>query len=334
MKYILTESQFDTLMQGEHPTEIELFIFNKIYEKRNKLKKRADIFEYLKSLMKYLGIEDEYARYYLLAYVLNYRKDGKFSEITPETYVDPKLMKGRTTSNTMADQYTKAKIPFKGSSLEGFWRKDSKGVPIYLVVSYGWYPIYAFKEGKWYEAANSYSSSTGRQMRNSNPISWNDDLSEEVVTLTQDEMKQLVAGKTYDELMAMKLETLKKGETLSKKVRTLKPSYWWAGTDRENFTPHSIKFKISSIGEDNGIGLVTIDVLDVLLLDRSGKEVKTSENYLKGEIPNVTKEKVENNIISKLKYQFKDFVGKRVGWRDKDLPEGSKVRFVFNHLKK
>ncbi len=39
-------------------------------------------------------------------------------------------------------------------------------------LSYGWYPIFVYKKGIWYQIVDSYSSSTGRQISNSNPNHW------------------------------------------------------------------------------------------------------------------------------------------------------------------
>ena len=51
------------------------------------------------------------------------------------------------------------KEEFQGSNLHGEWKGDT-----YFVVSYGWYPILAYHEGKWKMTDDGYSASTKRQL--------------------------------------------------------------------------------------------------------------------------------------------------------------------------
>ena len=97
--------------------------------------------------------------------------------------------------------HTIAQLPFKGSNLEGYWSEDNKGVRYYVVKSYGWYPIYIYKNNMWYEISDRYSSSTGRQVSNSNPIEWNEDLYEKVFLVTANEMKMLERNATHQDIV-------------------------------------------------------------------------------------------------------------------------------------
>lgn len=54
--------------------------------------------------------------------------------------------------------------PFKGSNLSGFNRGD-----VYVVASYGWYPLFVNKGGRWYTHEEKYSVSTSRQRSQSYP---------------------------------------------------------------------------------------------------------------------------------------------------------------------
>jgi len=63
------------------------------------------------------------------------------------------------------------------------------------------------------------------------------------------------------------------------------------------------------------------------------KGVKTPENYLKGEMEGVTKERVEKSITKKLKGDFREFIGPRYRYHE-PLPEKSVIEFNFNHLRK
>jgi hypothetical protein len=259
---------------------------------------------------------------------LNYRKDGDYSNLTKDNFVDPRKMKGKVAPNTKASQYTIAQLPFKGSNLEGYWSEDRDGKPYYKVVSYGWYPIYIYKDDKWYESIKSYSSSTSKQMSNANPVSWNDFLDNVVYALTQDEMKMLEQGKSHEEIMQAKLKKLKSAETeLSKRKKTSKT---WSYD--QQIPKVNIKFKVKSIDIEDDKAIVTVDIYDVLKRE-DGKEVPTTQNYLKGEIPNITPKFIEDNIKSKLRDELKDYIGTRSRYTGENSTK-TQVEFKFNHLKK
>jgi hypothetical protein len=61
--------------------------------------------------------------------------------------------------------------------------------------------------------------------------------------------------------------------------------------------------------------------------------VETSDNYTKGEIDGVTKESVENTIVSELGNKFREFVGKRIKFDSEGVPKTDNVEFKFNHLR-
>ena len=214
MKYVISEIQFKKLLEQSKEPSMTLIekLFKLLNEEKKKHKTRAALIEVIKNFSKYVDIPEEYSLYLLELYLLNYNKDGDYSNLTKGNFIDPRTMKGKTTPNTKANLYTIAKMPFKGSNLEGYWDKDWNGNPYYKVVSYRWYPIYIYKDNKWYEVTKRYSSSTSKQMSNANPVEWSDYLISTVYTLTQDEMKMLEQGKSHDEIMKSKLEKLKSFE--------------------------------------------------------------------------------------------------------------------------
>jgi hypothetical protein len=277
--------------------------------------------------MKLIGLNPDLALYYLELYVLNYRKDGNYESISKNEIIDPKSQKGKTISNTKAWMYTMAQMPFKGSNLSSYWKNDSKGVPVYVVLSYGWYPIFVYKKGIWYQIVDSYSSSTGRQINNSNPNHWkayNKNVESDVYFMNKDELRKLINYADHDEIMREKLERFKeKGkESSTQKLKNVSRYY-----------PNiKIKFKIKSIEEEDGKAVVNIDVLDVLRKEGQ-KGVETSDNYTKGEIDGVTKESVENTIVSELGNKFREFVGKRIKFDSEGVPKIDNVEFKFNHLR-
>jgi hypothetical protein len=330
MEYIISESQLKKILEQSNEPSMAIItrLFKMLNNEKKKHKTRDALIEVIKGYAPYLNIPEKYSFYLLELYLLNYRKDGDYSNLTKDNFVDPRKMKGKVAPNTKASQYTIAQLPFKGSNLEGYWSEDRDGKPYYKVVSYGWYPIYIYKDDKWYESIKSYSSSTSKQMSNANPVSWNDFLDNVVYTLTQDEMKMLEQGKSHEEIMRAKLKKLKSAETeLSKRKKTSKT---WSYD--QQIPKVNIKFKVKSIDIEDDKAIVTVDIYDVLKRE-DGKEVPTTQNYLKGEIPNITPKFIEDNIKSKLRDELKDYIGTRSRYTGENSTK-TQVEFKFNHLKK
>ena len=328
MEYIISESQLKKILEQSSEPSITFIakLFRILNKEKKKHKTRKEILNLIEKFMPLLNIPKIYSLYLLELYVLNYDKDGKYSNLTQGNFIDPRKTSGKWTPNTKASSYTIAQMPFKGSNLEGYWDKDRNGVPYYKVISYGWYPIYIYKDNKWYESVKSYSSSTSKQMSNANPVGWNDFLDNVVYTLTQDEMKMLEDGKSHEEIMQVKLKKLKNVEPeLSKRKKTSKTWGYDGQTPQVN-----TKFKVKSIDIEDDKAVVTVDIYDVLKRE-GGKEVPTTQNYLKGEIPNITPKIIEDNIKTKLRGELKDYIGTR--FRYTENPPKTQVEFKFNHLK-
>jgi len=332
MKYVLTESQLKKLLEeGREPSmPIIVKLFKMLNEEKKNHKTRAALLNVIENYAPYINVPKEYALYLLELYLLNYRKDGDYSKLTKENFIDPRKMKGKTTSNPRANLYTIAQLPFKGSNLSGYWSQDSKGDPYYEVVSYDWYPVYIFKDDKWYEVTGRYSSSTSRQMSNANPVKWSDDLEEPVYLLTEKEMDMLKQGATHEEVMKYKLKKLKEFEPeLTKRKKTAKVFSWMGDDETANA---NIKFKIKSIEEEGDKAIVTVDILDVINRDDDG-EKSTSQNYLKGEMQGMTKEKAEEKAKVKIMGILRDYMATRFRYNGEDPPIQN-IFFKFNHLKK
>jgi hypothetical protein len=327
----LVRKIFEQVEPSLEPYVYKLFRF--LNEEKQKHKTRAALLDVIKNISPYMGVPKGYEIYLLELYLLNYRKDGNYKNLTKENFVDPRKMKGKWTSNTKADLYTIAQLPFKGSNLEGYWSEDNKGVPYYVVKSYNWYPIYIYKNGVWYEAANRYSSSTGRQMSNANPIEWSEELHEKVYLVTEQEMRMLQLNATHQDIIDNKRKSIKSQEGEFQKKRLASASQyrsWWDENDR--ITPYKVKFKINSIDDSGEKVIVNVDVYDVLKMEDS-KQIATPENYLKGELPGVTKDKVEKTLMRKLNHDMRPYIGPRYTYND-PLPQSSVIEYKFNHLKK
>ena len=312
-----------------------LLIFKHLDSEKKTRKNKSELLELIKSLCVYMGISSNLSLYILELYVLNYRENGDYKNITSDNFVDPKKMVGKGTSNSKANQYTIAMLPFKGSNLNGFWEKDVHGVEQYVVTSYKWYPIYIFKNEKWYEIVDSYSISTSRHISNSNPVSWSDKLSCNVFLLTSDEMSNLRSGVSHSKIMEDKLKKLKDfNSEIGKRKQNTKISVDDFG-NHFNTKNYSVKYKVKSIDlESNKIATITVDVYDVI--DRNPNA--EPKNYLKDNIQNLTIKRVEDEIKMKVRSKLKKYVGVRYrpGLPDEDINhlENNTINFKFNHLKK
>jgi hypothetical protein len=60
-----------------------------------------------------------------------------------------------------------------------------------------------------------------------------------------------------------------------------------------------------------------------------GKGVPTPENYLKGELRDVTQKLVEDKLKQRLRTDFKKYIGSKY-----ENVEDTNIEFEFNHLKK
>lgn len=331
MKYKISNRLFEQLDNVLEPKIVKLFKF--LNEEKQKHKTRAKLLDVIKNVSQYMGLPEGHEIYLLELYLLNFRKDGDYKNLTKENFVDPRKMKGKWTSNTKADSYTIAQLPFKGTNLEGFWSSDNNGTPYYIVKSYGWYPIYIYKNDRWYEVAEHYSSSTGRQMSNANPVAWNENLDGKVFLLTKEEMKMLEKGATHDDVIQNKKISLKSKESeLQNKRMSSAKQYSWAWNEQGERTPFIAKFKINSIDDSGDKIKVIVDIHDVLdFVD--GKGQKTTKNYLKGEMGDVTKEYVEKAIKRKLNSELRPYIGPRHRHYE-ELPSNAMIEYSFNHLKK
>jgi len=331
MEKLISQIVLKVLLEQREPSmPVIVKLFKMLNEEKKKNKTRASLIQVIENYAPYMNIPSEYALYLLELYVLNYRKDGDYSELTKGNFIDPRKQQGKTTSNPKAKLYTIAQLPFKGSNLIGRWSKDYKGTPFYEVVSYNWYPVYIFKDDKWYEVTGRYSSSTSRQMSNANPVHWSNELEHVVYLLTREEMDMLKRGMSHEQVMKHKVEALKKFEPeLIKRKKTAK-SYRWHGEDET--ANANIKFKIKSVEDEGDKATVTVDILDVVHRGNSGEE-PTPQNYLKGEMQGMTKENAEEKVKVKIMGLLRDYMATRFRYNGEDPPIQN-IFFKFNHLKK
>ena len=321
----------------------EITLFNELNKEKNQLKIKSNIIDYIKKISIYLGLDPNMSQYYYLLWKANYRKEGGYNKISPEEFIGAKDLPQRTISNPQSGNFVRAKAPFKGSNLEGRWGTDKNGVDYYVVISYRWYPVYLFKQDKWYRTSNTYSSSTSRQMNNADPIGFKDNVERDFTWVTKPEMDVLMYGTaTYEDIMKGKVKNIVKNKEdfINKKPKFAKN--WGWGND---YTPMKARFKVTDIRDEGDKAVVDVTIDDAGTRERqptnglvTNRMVPSNGGYLKGEVEGVTKEKVESTIKSHITRNFRDYVGKFPNYTDagfdlETTPEKHAIKFNFIHSK-
>jgi hypothetical protein len=329
MNYIISEKQTKLFHKNQDPNKplsrFEINLLKAIHEEKKDYKTKKELLNRIDDLLMVMNVPTMMSPYYFELYKSNFREKGDFENITRADFVDPRYSKGRRTLNTEAWKYAHALLPFVGSNMSGFWARDIKGNQIYVIKSYNWYPIYVYKDGFWYEVTKRYSSSTGRQMSNVDPVS-NDDLDAKVFLLTPDEMKLLLRGGNHDEIMNKKRELLMNMKSELEKKKMGRLTTWGGGEWYDGGI--SIKFKIKNLERLDDKIVMEVDIVDVI------SKRHPEKNYLRGEMPSVDKTFIEKRVAQQIRNNLKEYVGKKIGWREQDQDtEGVIIDFKFNHLK-
>ena len=118
----------------------------------------------------------------------------------------------------------------------------------------------------------------------------------------------------------------------SKRKKTAKSYSWIGGDDEVQFSDANIKFKIKSVDTNGDKATVEVDILDVIRRD-DNKEVQTPQNYLKGEMQGMNKERAEERVKVKIMGILRDYMATRFRYNGEDPPIQN-ILFKFNHLKK
>jgi len=225
-------------------SEKEIRLFKYLNKHKTEYPTQSKLLDFIKTMMPFVGRPTSDARFYYEVYTANYRPEGDYENLDKLSFKDFRSFKQRKTPNNTAYEYTSAKIPFKGSNLEGYWDVDNHHDWHYIVSSYSWYPIFLFKDNKWFRVSDNYSSSTSKHLSNANPVRYNSGLNTNVYDVTRNEMDALVRGnKTFDKIKKERVEEF--GKSSVNKPQIGKPRWismgWGPDKKKVNFTVDKIK---------------------------------------------------------------------------------------------
>lgn len=225
--------------------EKEVRLFKYLNKSKKTAKTRKQLLELLETLMPMINKPKSEAVLYYEVYSANYRPEGDYENLTKSEFKDFKSFKQRKTPNNNAYTYSSAKIPFKGSNLEGYWDVNESNEWYYVVKSYGWYPIYLFIKNQWYKVSRNYSSSTSKHLWGSHPLrtkTYDEEIKSDIIMVTPDEMKRLIDG---NELADVETDRVKrfmsdvKSKLIGKKI--LRTFGWGEHRKKASFQIQDIK---------------------------------------------------------------------------------------------
>jgi hypothetical protein len=251
MKELIKKFLKEQLEGGEGGNPLsrkEIILFKYLNKNRKDAGTQKELLNLVRGMMSFIGRPESDAKFYYEVYTANFRPDGDYENLDQQTFRDFRQFKQRKTPNNGAYEYTSAKIPFKGSNLEGYWDVNGKNEWYYVVVSYGWYPLFLFINNMWYKVMDNYSSSTAKQISHSNPVRYNSGLKADVMSVTPSEMKSLIAGKDVTDIKTSRVSNFTANNEVKRKLIGLKKLV--SGGYGEN--AHKVSFTIDDISEDNG----------------------------------------------------------------------------------
>ena len=295
---IYLNEQFDKT--NEKPLNREtIALFKYLNKNKEKYPKKDDLLKFIRSMMPTISEPQSAGRFYYEVYTQNYRPEGDYENITFDDFKNFKDYKQKRVTNSTAYEYSSAKIPFKGSNLEGLWEVNNINQWNYVVLSYEWYPIFLFVNGVWYGNMDTYSPSTNRQMSDSNPVRYNSGLKSKVTYLTTNELRLVREGRAkMDDISTQRVSDFVEmfnDEMIGK--RKLMNIYAPYGE-----TPHRVSFIYKDIETDDGKLVVKIDIV-------KGGEVidRKMVNNIDG-LSDEVKEKINESIGAQIKSVYKKYL--------------------------
>jgi hypothetical protein len=176
-------------------TKNEIILFKQINNNRQDMGTKEKMVAFIKGLLRYFNISQDKARFYYEVYTANFRPDGDYENLNKENFKDYRQFKQRKVANNSAYEYANAKMPFKGSNVEGQWNVNNNNDWYYVIISWGWYPVFLYINDMWYRTLDTYSPSTRKQMSQVNPVKFDSNLNSDVMVVTKGEMERLMDGR-------------------------------------------------------------------------------------------------------------------------------------------
>ena len=277
-------------------------------------KKAGDAIAAIKIYLKLVNLERDPKLFYFL-FKDNYRPEGDYENVTWQDFVDVRNQKIKKISNYQASEYVALKRPFKGSNLSAVW-KVAGNYLIYVVLSYGHYPIYIYRDGLWFINSDHYSTSTAKHIRAATPRYDHS----KIVMIEPDLMKDVYRGDlSNDEVMNLRMGRFKKKIKYLVPQRLTNVNAFW-------LTNQKIKFKIKDvILSDQETIEIIIDVLG--LYDGSNRiDYEQTELIDKKSI----EEKINQKILSNMReYLPPSTIGRYIDYTD--IPEDGFLKLTFKH---
>lgn len=300
--------------QGENPlSEKEIRLFKYLNKYKQDMGKKSEMLAFVKTMMPFVGKPESDSRFYYEVYTANYRPNGDYENLDKTTFRNFKEFKQRKTPNNNAYQFSSAKIPFKGSNLEGYWDVNRKNEWYYVVKSYNWYPVYLFINNQWYVVSNTYSSSTSKQMSHANPVRYNSGLDAKVISVTKVEIQNLIDGKSLDDVKSERVTNF--GDKFALALIGTKKllSIGW-GDNRKK-----VNYTISDVKNEDGKIKIDVTINKAGTVEGTNKMVVNPEGYVH---PSPFSEDLETGIKTKIMFDNKDYL------------TDDNTEFTFNHSTK
>jgi hypothetical protein len=250
IKRILKEEQETPVL-----TKKEILLFKYINDNKQKAGTKSEMIKFIQEMLRYFGMPLSESTMYYEIYTANFRPDGDYENLTKENFKDYRLFKQRKVANNSAYEYATAKMPFKGSNVEGQWNVNNNNDWYYEIKSYGYYPVFLFINNQWYRTLDTYSPSTRKQMSQVNPVKYDSNLKSDVVSVTKGEMERLIDGRYNLE----RVNTDRVSNFVSRKDKVTNQSKLISGGWGDN--AHRVSFMIKDVEDVDGKIKLSIQVL-------------------------------------------------------------------------
>jgi len=250
IKRILKEEQETPVL-----TKKEILLFKYINDNKQKAGTKSEMIKFIQEMLRYFGMPLNESTMYYEIYTANFRPNGDYENLTKENFKDYRLFKQRKVANNSAYEYATAKMPFKGSNVEGQWDVNNNNDWYYEIKSYGYYPVFLFINNQWYRTLDTYSPSTRKQMSQVNPVKYDSNLKSDVISVTKGEMERLMDGRYNLE----RVNTDRVSNFVSRKDKVTNQSKLISGGWGDN--AHRVNFMIKDVEEVDGKIKLSIQVL-------------------------------------------------------------------------